>query len=52
MLGLLREPLRKELRPGVDLKELAKDYSHLSASELRDHLALNRLLPARPAGET
>ena len=45
MLGLLREPLRKALRQGIDLKELAKDYSHFTASELRDHLALNDLIP-------
>ena len=46
MLGLLREPLRKALRLGIDLKELAKDYSHFTAPELRDHLALNHLMPA------
>jgi protein required for attachment to host cells len=44
MLGLLREPLHRALRPGVELKELAKDYSHLSASELHDQLALSRLI--------
>lgn len=47
MLGLLREPLRKALRQDIDLKELAKDYSHFTASELRDHLALNHLMPAQ-----
>lgn len=49
MLGLLREPLRKALRQDIDLKELAKDYSHFTAAELRDHLALNRMMPA-PSG--
>jgi protein required for attachment to host cells len=44
MLGLVREPLHKALRPGIDLKELAKDYSHFTASELRDQLVLNRLI--------
>jgi protein required for attachment to host cells len=44
MLGLLRDPLHKALKPGVELKELAKDYSHLTASELRDQLALHRLI--------
>jgi len=45
LLGLLREPLHKALHPSVELKELAKDYSHLTANELRDHLALNRMIP-------
>ena len=49
MLGLVREPLHKALRPGIELKELAKDYSHFTAAELRDHLALNRMMPA-PSG--
>ena len=44
MLGLLREPLHKALRRGIELKELAKDYTLHSASALRDQLALNRLL--------
>jgi len=47
LLGLVREPLHKALNPAVELKELAKDYSHLTASELREHLALNRMIPAR-----
>lgn len=42
MLGLLREPLHKALRPDIELKELAKDYSHFTAAELRDHLVSNR----------
>lgn len=45
MLGLLRDPLRKALSQDIDLKELAKDYSHCTAAELRDHLALNRMMP-------
>jgi len=47
LLGLVREPLHKALNPAVELKELAKDYSQLTAAELRDHLALNRMIPAR-----
>jgi len=47
LLGLLREPLHKALHPSVELKELAKDYSRLTANELRDHLALNRMIPGR-----
>jgi len=46
MLGLVREPLHRALRPGIELKELAKDYSHFTPAELRDHLALNQLIPA------
>ena len=46
MLGLVREPLHKVLKPGIELKELAKDYSHFTPAELRDHLALNQLIPA------
>ena len=47
LLGLMREPLRKAMNPGIVLKELAKDYAHLTASELHDHLALSGVLPAR-----
>ena len=44
LLGLMRETLRAALRPGLELKELAKDYTELSAAELRDHLATLRLV--------
>lgn len=47
LLGLMREPARKSLHPGIALKELAKDYAQLTASELHDHLALNSIIPAR-----
>jgi len=47
MLGLLREPMRKSLHEGIALKELAKDYTHLSVSDLQDRLALSRLVAAR-----
>lgn len=50
MLGLLRDPVRGALTPGIQLKELAKDYVHLSAAELHDHLALNGVVPARRGG--
>ena len=50
MLGLVREPLHRALRPGIELKELAKDYSHFTAAELRDHLVLNRLIPEHLPG--
>jgi len=47
LLGLLRGGLRAALDPGVALKELAKDYTQLTVSELRDRLALDRLIPAK-----
>jgi len=48
LLGLIREPLRKALHRGIDLKELARDYVHLTAPELYDRLASNGIVPARP----
>ena len=50
MLGLLREPLRKVLKQGIELKELAKDYSQFTAIELRDRLALNDLITGPRSG--
>lgn len=50
LLGLVREPLHKALHRDIELKELAKDYSHLTAAELREHLALNRVIPPRDSG--
>jgi len=47
LLGFLREPLRSALQQGIELKELAKDYTHLEPAELHEHLTLNRLIPAR-----
>ena len=47
LLGLIREDLRDALDPGIELKELAKDYVNLTPGELRDHLALNTLIPSR-----
>jgi protein required for attachment to host cells len=49
MLGFLHEALRGRLPPRIELKELAKDYTRLTAAELREHLALSRLIPARRA---
>ena len=50
-LGLTREPLRTALHRGIELKELAKDYAHLTAPELHDHLAVNQFLPVRRKDE-
>ncbi len=47
LLGLMRELLRRVLPRGIELKELAKDYAHLTPAELYDHLALNSIVPAR-----
>lgn len=52
LLGLMREPMRKALHRGIELKELAKDYTHLTATELLGHLALHNLVPeARRASQ-
>lgn len=45
LLGLMRKVLREAVKPEIALKELAKDYTHLSATELREHLASNGLIP-------
>ena len=47
LLGLMRDPMRKALLRGVELKELAKDYTHLAPAELYDHLGLDSIAPAR-----
>ena len=44
LLGLTRDGLRDALRPGIELTELAKDYGHLTAAELRDRLDLTRII--------
>lgn len=45
LLGLMRKVLREAVQPGIALKELAKDYTRISAIELREHLASNGLIP-------
>jgi protein required for attachment to host cells len=47
MLGLARESLRAALTAAVELKEVAKDYAALTASELRDRLDLTSIISAR-----
>lgn len=49
-LGLMREPLRSVLHQGIELKELAKDYTGLPSAELYKRLTLDRLMPARRGG--
>jgi protein required for attachment to host cells len=50
MLGLCRAGLRDALNSVVQLKEVAKNYASLTASELRDRLDLTSIVSARPAG--
>jgi len=49
MLGLLRETLVLPAKSGIELRELAKDLTQLSATELQAHLAEAGLVPARQA---
>ena len=44
LLGLTRAGLRDALPSGVELKELARNYAHLSVSELRDRLDLTGIV--------
>ena len=50
MLGFLRSAVRGALKPSIRVKELAKDYSSLTASRLRDCLAVDGIVPARHGG--
>ena len=47
LLGLMREVLRNAVKSEIALKELARNYTHLSATELHEHLSLNGLIPLR-----
>jgi protein required for attachment to host cells len=47
LLGLTRGCMRATLGAALTLKELAKNYTQLTAAELRDQLDLNSLVPAR-----
>lgn len=40
MLGLMRDALHGALGSGIELKELAKDYTHLTSSKLHRQLRL------------
>ena len=46
MLGFLRDPVRAALKPGIQVKELAKDYARLTASRLLGRLAADGIVPA------
>jgi hypothetical protein len=52
MLGFLREAVRVALTPGIQVKELAKDYAGLTTSRLRDQLAEDGIVPAHDGGAT
>lgn len=47
ILGLLRESIGTTIKTSVDVREIAKDLSRLSASALHERLADEELLPAR-----
>ena len=49
MLGLLREAGREALKRGVTIKELAKDYTQLTVSELREQLNATGIMKAPAA---
>lgn len=49
MLGLLRDWLEPPPHPGIELRELAADLTRLSPTELHNHLAEARLIPALQA---
>jgi protein required for attachment to host cells len=45
LLGLAREFMRDAVDPRVELKELARDYAHLTRAELHEQLIAGGLLP-------
>ena len=51
MLGFLRGAVRSALKPGIRVKELAKDYARLTASRLQDQLVENGVVPAGAGGD-
>jgi len=52
MLGFLRETVRGALKPAIRVKELAKDYSRLTASRLWERLARDGVIPANRGSGT
>ena len=52
MLGFLRETVRGALRPAIRVKELAKDYSRLTAPRLRERLAQDGVIPETRGSRT
>jgi protein required for attachment to host cells len=49
MLGLLRETLVLPAKSGIEVRELSKDLTRLSATELQARLAEAGMVPARQA---
>ena len=45
-LGLMRQYVRDEMNPALELKELARNYAQLNASELNDRLDLGSIASA------
>ncbi len=48
-LGYLRPALDPLLKAGIDVREVGKDLSKLSPTELHEHLARENILPRRKA---
>ena len=47
MLGLLRDALKIPVKSGIDFRELAKDLTKLTPTQVHEHLAAAGVLPAR-----
>jgi protein required for attachment to host cells len=47
MLGLLREDLNTIFKQGLEVHKLAKDMTKFSSKQIHEHLAKERLIPAR-----
>jgi len=45
-LGITRESMRQALDKRIELKEIARDYAHITVTDLYDHLARNGIVPA------
>ena len=46
LLGLMRESLRSALHPSVQLRELARDYTNFSVTDLQEQLVSSNMLAA------
>ena len=46
LLGLMRESLRSALHPSVHLRELARDYTNFSTTDLQQQLVSSNMLAA------
>lgn len=46
MLGLLRDALKIPVKSGIEVRELAKDLTKLTPTQIHEHLATSGVLPA------